>query len=370
MCTSILGNFSEPLTHVRSKPSTQWLWCTFNFQLVKSGAPPAYWRPISPRKNALTNPDNCHHRGTPDQQKCLSAVVSKLPPGKQQGRTALISGRWDHVPAGCSFQRTDYAAHYNTKSDPSNPSNGYTSVCNPDSWSGLTTQEKHANVTLEGCAGESNEASCGCKPCRIMHENDQLAWGYGINNAQKTDLLRTKNAASSNPCPFPRAFFMKTLPDRNGFCGALKPTCEALCFPPVHPWWDGAVGSVAVGYRSPTCTKYCLIHPTWGRAYTAVVLLKRVACDSNQKCSVYKAAQCLECTGARRDVFWVANGTKPNKKDGVCKEGIDGCDSVSQWRNQHFINECIKTGAYRKCSTDTQAGRLELRKAERALISL
>ena len=70
----------------------------------------------------------CHY-GTPDQVECLSAVHRKVPPGKQQGRTALISGHWDHVPAGCSFAG-DYAAHYNTKPDPSNPSNGFTRVCN------------------------------------------------------------------------------------------------------------------------------------------------------------------------------------------------------------------------------------------------
>ena len=38
-----------------------------------------------------TTSTSCLH-GTPDQVKCLSAVLDKVPPGEQQGRTALISG--------------------------------------------------------------------------------------------------------------------------------------------------------------------------------------------------------------------------------------------------------------------------------------
>jgi hypothetical protein len=47
------------------------------------------------------------------EAKCLEEAKKLIPEGKEQRRKTLITGRWGHVPAGCTLYEGDWAAHYN-----------------------------------------------------------------------------------------------------------------------------------------------------------------------------------------------------------------------------------------------------------------
>jgi uncharacterized protein (DUF1800 family)/uncharacterized protein (DUF1501 family) len=71
--------------------------------------------------------DVCSTAST-SEAACLQAVQKLLPGGLKQGRKHLVSGSWEHAPAGCSVQSGgDWAAHFNHKTGSNN--GGYSPVC-------------------------------------------------------------------------------------------------------------------------------------------------------------------------------------------------------------------------------------------------
>jgi hypothetical protein len=127
--------------------------------------------------------DACATTFTEDQ--CLVAAKIALPVGKTLGSTALSTGSWAHVPAGCSVQSGgNWAAHYNTNNAGVDTAGIYSTVCGDPravcsaaAQSAVPAEKIHSLPQLE--RGSWGHVPAGCS---VQSGNN---WGayYNTNNA-------------------------------------------------------------------------------------------------------------------------------------------------------------------------------------------